>query len=147
MRFIIKAKRVGLSLEEIKGILQLHDRDEPTCIHVRLLLEQKLAQAERVIRDLQDFTAELTQLRDGAAKLMDCKPLGGNICAIIEGSGIKVADMTLGTDVPGVLICEVDPVNHKIGRVKAVKLGSGYLVSPDGNYYFRDAWPIGWVNR
>ena len=91
VRFIIKAKRVGLSLDEVRGILQLHDRDEPTCKHVRSLLEQKIAQAERVIKDLQDFTAKLTQLKDEAVDLMDCKPLGGNICAIIEGSGNEVA--------------------------------------------------------
>ena len=92
---IIRAKRVGLSLDEIKGILQLRDRDEPTCKRVRSLLDQKIAQAERVIRDLQDFTAELTKLRDETVDLMDCKPLGGNICAIIEGSGNEVADATL----------------------------------------------------
>ncbi len=38
--FIIKAKRLGLSLDEIKGVLQLHDRSEPTCVHVRSLLEE-----------------------------------------------------------------------------------------------------------
>lgn len=73
----------------------LHDRDEPTCKHVRLLLDHKIAQAEQVIKDLQGFSAELTQLRNEAIDLVDCKPLGGNICTIIEGSGIKVADSTL----------------------------------------------------
>ena len=103
VRFVIKAKRVGLSLDEIRGILQLHDRDEPTCKHVRSLLEQKIAQAERVIKDLQDFTAKLAQLRDENVALMDCKPLGGNICAIIESSGneVAVAALDLLEAIPG----------------------------------------------
>ena len=40
--FILKAKRLGISLEESRGILQLHDRSEPTCVHVRSLLDEKL---------------------------------------------------------------------------------------------------------
>jgi len=43
LSFILKAKRLGLSLEEIKGILQLHDYKEPTCVYVRSLLDSKLA--------------------------------------------------------------------------------------------------------
>ena len=43
LEFILKAKRLGLSLDEIKGILRLHDRSEPTCMHVRALLEEKVA--------------------------------------------------------------------------------------------------------
>ena len=90
LAFILKAKRLGLSLDEIKGILQLHDRSEPTCIHVRSLLEEKVAQIETAIQDLLGFKEELESLRDQASRLVDCRPLGGNICSIIEQSGIKV---------------------------------------------------------
>ena len=96
LAFILKAKRLGLSLDEIKGILLLHDRSEPTCVHVRTLLEEKVAQIETVIQDLLGFKGELETLRDGATSLMDCRPLGGNICSIIEDSGIKVASSSLG---------------------------------------------------
>ena len=44
LEFIHKSKRLGLSLQEIKGILQLHDRSEPTCTHVRSLLDEKVDQ-------------------------------------------------------------------------------------------------------
>ena len=90
LAFILKAKRLGLSLDEIKGILGLHDRSEPTCVHVRSLLEEKLAQIEKAIQDLLGFKGELESLRDQATSLVDCRPLGGNICSIIEQSGIKV---------------------------------------------------------
>ncbi len=96
LEFIIKAKRLGLSLDEIKGILQLHDWSEPTCVHVRSLLEEKVAQIETVIRDLLGFKEELETLRDKASSLVDCRPLGGNICSIIEDSGIKVDPARLG---------------------------------------------------
>ena len=96
LEFILKAKRLGLSLDEIKGILKLHDWSEPTCLHVRSLLEEKVAQIETVIQDLQGFKEELESLRDQTTGLVDCRPLGGNICSIIEQSGIKVTASSLG---------------------------------------------------
>lgn len=96
LEFILKAKRLGLSLDEIKGVLRLHDRSEPTCVHVRSLLEEKLVQIGGVIQDLIAFKEELEVLRDQATSLEDCRSLGGNICSIIEDSGIKVAPSSLG---------------------------------------------------
>ena len=100
LQFILKAKRLGLSLDEIKGILRLHDRSEPTCVHVRSLLEEKLVQIEGVIQDLLVFKEELEALRDQATSLVDCRSLGGKICSIIEDSGIKVAPSSLGWSEP-----------------------------------------------
>ena len=91
LEFILKAKRLGLSLDEIKGILKLHDRSKPTCVHVRSLVREKVAQIDTVIQDLLGFKEELESLRHYATTLVDCRPIGGNICSIIEDSGIKVA--------------------------------------------------------
>ena len=93
--FIRKAKRLGLSLEEIKGILQLHDLREPTCVHVRSLLDQKLIQIDRVLKDLQELRSELTLLNEKAGDLEDCRPSGGNICGIIEQAGLRVSNEAL----------------------------------------------------
>jgi DNA-binding transcriptional MerR regulator len=95
LTFILKAKRVGLSLEDVKGVLQLHDRHQATCVHVRSLLEDKLAQVERAIQDLHDFRDELERLKEEGRDLFDCRPLGGNICAIIEGSRVSVPEGVL----------------------------------------------------
>ena len=95
LAFILKAKRLGLSLDEIRGILRLRDRSEPTCIHVRSLLEEKMAQIETMIQDLLGFKEELRSLGDHATSMVDCRPLGGNICSIIEDSGINLAPSSL----------------------------------------------------
>ena len=100
LHFILKSKRLGLSLDEIKGILRLHDWSEPTCVHVRSLLEEKVAQIETAVQDLLSFKEELESLRDQATSLVDCRPLGGNICSIIEQSGIKVTPSSLGWTEP-----------------------------------------------
>ena len=90
LEFIRKAKRLGLSLENIKGILRLHDGSEPTCAHVRSLLDEKLAEVDRALLDLQRLRDELTEFRDGAGDLVDCRPEGGVICSIIENAGISL---------------------------------------------------------
>ena len=95
LEFILKAKRLGLSLDEIRGILRLHDRSEPTCVHVRSVLEEKMAQIETVIQDLLGFKEELRSLGDHATSMVDCRPLGGNICSIIEGSGTNVTPSSM----------------------------------------------------
>ena len=100
LEFILKAKRLGLSLDEIKGILKLHERSQPTCVHVRSLLEEKVAQIETVIQDLMVFKEGLEALRDQNTSLAGCRPSGGNICSIIEQNGIKVAASNLGWTEP-----------------------------------------------
>ena len=100
LAFILKAKRLGLSLDEIKGILQLHDLSEPTCVHVRSLLEEKVTHIETVIQDLLGFKEELESLRDQATTLVDCRTIGGDICSIIEQSGIKISTSSLGWTEP-----------------------------------------------
>lgn len=82
--FIRKAQQVGLSLAEIKGILALHDRQEPTCVHVRSLLDAKLAQVETAMRNLQALRKDLLSLRNEAGSVEDCRPEGGVICSSIE---------------------------------------------------------------
>ena len=87
--FILKAKRLGLSLNEILGILRLHDAEESTCVHVRDLLEQKIAEVESAINALQAFKGDLAALSNRSIGLVDCKTAGGDICSIIEQSNIK----------------------------------------------------------
>ncbi|MBI4311783.1 MAG: heavy metal-responsive transcriptional regulator [Chloroflexi bacterium] len=82
--FVKKARLLGLSLREIKGILLLHDQQRPTCVHVRSLLDAKLAEVDSAIAQLQSFKRELEALRGSAGAVEDCRPVGGRICGIIE---------------------------------------------------------------
>jgi MerR family copper efflux transcriptional regulator len=101
LRFIGMAKRLGLSLGEIGGILRLHDRREPTCGHVRSLLDEKLAQIERALAELQAFRSEISRLKDETGDQTDCRSSGGGICSIIEESGIDVSVATLNLNLAG----------------------------------------------
>ena len=95
LQFVKKAKRLGLSLEEIKSILLLHNRGQATCVHVHALLEEKLRRVDALLRELQEFRAELSVLRDAAATMEDCRPSGGRICAFIERGDVSITDEAL----------------------------------------------------
>lgn len=101
LAFIRKAKRLGLSLEDIKSILLIHDRSEATCLHVRSLLDEKLAQADAALKDLQRFRVELSGIRERAGGVEDCRPSGGRICGIIENTAFVASDKALEWLRPG----------------------------------------------
>ncbi len=88
LEFVRKAKTLGLSLIEIKSVLLVHDRKEPTCAHVCSLLDAQIAQVDQALADLHEFRAEIVRLRKESDNLVDCRPAGGRICGIIEGSEI-----------------------------------------------------------
>ena len=84
LQFIKKAKRLGLSLEEIKEILALHENQQVPCVHVLALLDRKIAEVDGVIEDMQAFRQDLANLREESAKQLEILPPGTAICGIIE---------------------------------------------------------------
>ena len=81
LRFITKAKAMGLTLEEIVGILKLRSAGQRPCEHVLGLLDAKLSAVDRQLRALTEFRRELIALREEAAETVKCD---GRVCAIIE---------------------------------------------------------------
>src|SRR5437867_8880142 len=64
LRFILKAKAVGLTLGEIGDILSLRDRGQQPCEHVVGLLDQQVAAVDEQLRALKEFRTELADLRE-----------------------------------------------------------------------------------
>ncbi|GAC1564524.1 MAG: hypothetical protein NVS2B7_38530 [Herpetosiphon sp.] len=81
LQFIGKAKAIGLSLEEIREILELRSEGGQPCAHVLKLVDLKLAALDRQLRALEDFRRELLTLRLEAAETMI---VGSSVCGIIE---------------------------------------------------------------
>jgi DNA-binding transcriptional MerR regulator len=84
LEFVKQAKRLGLSLDDIRDILTLHDRNQPPCIHVLALLDQKLAYLDSLIQSLREFRAELGRLRQDSAEQLSKLPAGAAVCGIVE---------------------------------------------------------------
>jgi len=81
LRFIAKAKAIGLTLEEIGEIFALRRDGEQPCEHVLTLIDRKLAMVDQQRRALEEFRAALVSLREEAAKTMAAE---ARVCGIIE---------------------------------------------------------------
>lgn len=81
--FIRQAQSLGLSLKEIKDILDLQRRGEQPCGLVTDLLDKHLADIDRRIADLQALRTTLQQARAQADQAAD-RGEGALVCHIIE---------------------------------------------------------------
>ena len=98
LRFIGKAKALGLTLEEIGEILGLREDGAAPCEHVVAIVDRKLAAVDERLRVLTEFRQELRSLRDEATTTMTADP---QVCRIIEGHAPRPRDYAaLGVTVP-----------------------------------------------
>ncbi len=81
LRFIGKAKMIGLTLDEIRAIFKLRSDGEPPCGCVLSLLDDKVAGVDIQLRTLEAFRQELVALRERATQHIHTDAL---ICGIIE---------------------------------------------------------------
>lgn len=91
MRFIIRAKKVGFSLNEIKELLSIQvDKTSHSCADVKSLTQEKLEQVERKMAELASFKQSLKLLVDaccgGNEQAVYCSILSAleNVDAITE---------------------------------------------------------------
>ena len=80
--FIKRAQSLGLTLAEIKEFLAVHDQGDLPCAHIQIKLEDKLAEIEEKIRQLQVLKQELSGLLSGWDKTAHETEVA--ICPIIE---------------------------------------------------------------
>ncbi len=83
LQFIRQAKALGLSLEEIKEILDLQRCGEQPCGQVLRLLDQHIEGINRTMADLRALRARLVTARDTARQSARQGELA-TVCRIIE---------------------------------------------------------------
>jgi DNA-binding transcriptional MerR regulator len=83
LTFIRAAQSAGLTLMEIRSIVELRDEGIVPCTHVTSLIDGKLADVRRRMNDLAVLAGELTQLLDRSRRLdpADCPEAA--ICHIL----------------------------------------------------------------
>lgn len=81
LQFILKAKSIGLNLEEITEILALRAQNRQPCERVRVVVDAKLAAIDAQLRALTELRCDLIKLRDEAQETGRCE---GNFCSLIE---------------------------------------------------------------
>ena len=80
LEFILKAKTLGLKLDEIKEILLLHEKGEVPCECTKEFIRNKISEIEDKITSLTELKIRLTEL----LKIKKYKVAIKSICPIIE---------------------------------------------------------------
>jgi DNA-binding transcriptional MerR regulator len=78
--FIHRGKAAGLTLAQIREILQIRDHGQPPCGHVRDLLDTRLADLDAQIYRLVALRDTLAQLRNHAATLEPTTCTAEKVC-------------------------------------------------------------------
>ncbi len=85
LAFIRDAQSAGLTLRQIRQVLDIRDGGEPPCEHVGRLIEDRLAEVERRIVELEHTRSRLRDLARRTSELDPAECHG--YCQIIEASG------------------------------------------------------------
>ncbi|MDR7415166.1 MAG: heavy metal-responsive transcriptional regulator [Armatimonadota bacterium] len=87
LRFVLRAKRAGFTLREMREVVELKDRGQVPCEHVRRQVERKLREVEARLQALQALQDELRRLRRRAGRRTSGIPC---VCPILEGPRDRV---------------------------------------------------------
>jgi len=94
LQFILHAKTRGFTLEEIKHVLELREKQACPCGEVRRIGEDRLTQLERQIAELTTFRNQLARAVSQWRKCPEIAPAGDAICVLIEQSMTQVQSAT-----------------------------------------------------
>ena len=84
LRFILQAKALGFTLDEIKHILDLSQRRRCPCGEVLKIGQERLAELQSQIKQLTRFRDQLARAVMQWKKCPDEAPAGNAICVLIE---------------------------------------------------------------
>lgn len=84
LAFVRAAQSAGLTLAEIRSIVEVRDAGEVPCGHVTGLLEAKLAGVAARMRELEALTAELEHLVERSRNLDPGDCTDADICHILN---------------------------------------------------------------
>ncbi len=92
LAFVGRAKRLGLSLAEIRSVLVLHDTGTQPCEHVRGLLDLQIRRVDEALDQLTAFRRQLARLRRSARGR---STRGAAVCRIVEHAAIDLSALEL----------------------------------------------------
>ena len=80
LSFIRQGRSLGLSLEAIGEIINLAERGTTPCVRTSALLDERLAEIDHAIADLQQLRATITEAQHAPMRAR------GVVCAVIENA-------------------------------------------------------------
>ncbi len=84
LRFILSARQLGFSVEDITQILGVADQGQSPCPLVRRLIDQRLHETEQRFQETLQLRERMLAAVGDWNRLPDCAPTGHMICHLIE---------------------------------------------------------------
>ena len=85
LQFIKKAQGLGFTLSEIKAVVDVRREGRAPCIHVRALLERRIADLDRQLTDMLGLRRKLKRLLTGLKRRGVRGTAEAVVCPHIEG--------------------------------------------------------------
>jgi len=85
LEFVLKSKTLGLTLDEVRQILSLHDKGVAPCEHTKDFIKYKLREIDERIAALKSLKGTLST----ALKKKFKAHSAASICPIIDQTGVK----------------------------------------------------------
>lgn len=86
LRFITRAKKLGLKLRDIGTILAISDRGRAPCEHMLALVDRDVSRLDDQIESLIHLRGELTSLRERLVEALASGPPAEGVCPCLEES-------------------------------------------------------------
>lgn len=94
VKFILRAKRLGLSLDEIRDIIRLREGGQAPCFHVERLIQRRLSELDQVQGELRqlrrDLQSALQHTREALAQAG-----AADYCPVIEHAQVAPSPLPL----------------------------------------------------
>ncbi|WP_028877584.1 MerR family transcriptional regulator [Teredinibacter turnerae] len=84
LRFILGARGLGFTVNDIEEILQVSDNHHTPCPLVRELIEQRLQETEARFNEMKRLRDRMRQAVSEWQQLPDADPKGHRVCHLIE---------------------------------------------------------------
>jgi DNA-binding transcriptional MerR regulator len=89
IRFVKRGRSLGMSLDDIRSIVDLRNNNEAPCATVREIISNNAESIAQRIGELQDLHHELIRLKELADDTADDWPNGSCVCHIVETAPIQ----------------------------------------------------------
>ena len=89
VRFIVKARAIGFSVNDIRTVVGIRRSGGAPCSHVRELILQKLAEVEQSLTALKEARRELSSLLRSWQRM---PPIRAAVCGHIERLTLRTGD-------------------------------------------------------
>ncbi|MDP3984314.1 MAG: heavy metal-responsive transcriptional regulator [Acidimicrobiia bacterium] len=92
LAFIRAGQAVGLTLGQLREVLQIRDRGEAPCSHVAVLIDDRISDIDQRIEDLTWLRRDLVVLARVAQRInpTDCPP--ESVCRILVGPSERISE-------------------------------------------------------